>query len=142
MPAGIHLPDIDIAVELFPEEEAVLEYLKHPQSSEYLELSNKLNDAASYEAFCSTLVEMKELYDIETAVIKEEEIVVPFLEYCETCYNFSCDCMVPCECGTLYHIDEPYGMCFNCETAERRQDLIDQDLYPDDIPDRYRYDSD
>jgi hypothetical protein len=78
----------------------------------------------------------------ELNVEDDAKFEIPFLEYCGTCYNFSCDCMVPCECGTLYHIDEPYGMCFNCEIAERRQDLIDQDLYPDDIPDRYRYDSD
>jgi hypothetical protein len=73
---------------------------------------------------------------------EEDEFLYPV--YCEICQEYSCECdkMVPCDCGALYHIDEPYGMCFTCEMAERRQDLIDQQNYPDDIPDRYRYDSD
>ena len=70
--------------------------------------------------------------------------VALFPEYCETCCNFSCECdmMVPCECGTLYDIRESYKMCYKCEMAMRRQDSIDQVIYPDDIQDRYRYDSD
>lgn len=132
----------EVNVELFPKEEAHLQYLKKPQSPEYLELSNKLSSAESYQEFCSTLLEMKKLYDDETSLLKEDEL--PIIEYCETCCDFSCECdkMITCDCGALYHIDEPYQMCYNCEMAERKQDLIDQERYPDDIPDRYRYDSD
>jgi hypothetical protein len=132
----------DLSVELFPEEEAHLQYLKKPQSPEYLELSNKLSNVDSYQEFCSTLLEMKKLYDDETSLLKEDEL--PIIEYCETCCDFSCECdkMFPCQCGAFYHIDDPYQMCCNCEMAERQQDLIDQQRYPDDIPDRYRYDSD
>lgn len=132
----------EVNVELFPKEEAHLQYLKKPQSPEYLELSNKLSSAESYQEFCSTLLEMKKLYDDETSLLKEDEL--PIIEYCETCCDFSCECdkMITCHCGALYHIDEPYQMCYNCEMAERKQDLIDQERYPDDIPDRYRYDSD
>lgn len=134
------LPEVN--VELFPKEEAHLQYLKKPQSPEYLELSNKLSNAESYQEFCSTLLEMKKLYDDETSLLKEDEL--PIIEYCETCCDFSCECdkMITCDCGALYHIDEPYQMCYNCEMTERKQDLIDQERYPDDIPDRYRYDSD
>jgi hypothetical protein len=125
-------------VELFPEEEAYIEYLKQPHSLEYLKLSEKLSNAGSFEEFCSTIVEMKDLYDAETSVVKEYD-ELPCIEYCETCCNFSCECdkMVPCDCGALYHIDEPYGMCFECEMAYRRQDSIDQERYPDDIRERY-----
>ena len=144
MPPEIKIEDNDLqdlAVELFPEEEAVLEYLKQPQSPEYLDLSNKLYNSGSYEDFCSTLVEMKDLYDVETSVEKKDEPKeeLPYIDYCETCCDFSCHCdkLIPCECGTLYHIDEPYGMCFSCEMAQRRQDSIDQELYPDDIRERY-----
>jgi hypothetical protein len=131
----------DLAVELFPEEEAHFQYLKGPHSREYLRLSENLFNADSYEKFCSTLVEMKDLYDVETSVVKEDvakDDELPCIEYCETCCDFSCECdkMVPCDCGVLYHIDEPYGMCFNCEMAERRQDSIDQERYPDDIRER------
>jgi hypothetical protein len=57
------------------------------------------------------------------------------------------ECMInkveQCECGKSYYLDESYrGMCFDCEIIEREQDLIDQILHPDDIPDIYRYDSD
>jgi hypothetical protein len=141
MPPEIKVQDSDLkdlAVELFPEEEAHFQYLKGPHSPEYLRLSENLFNADSYEKFCSTLVEMKDLYDVETSVVKEDD-QLPYIEYCETCCDFSCECdkMVPCECGALYHIDEPYQMCYNCEMAERRQDLIDQQHYPDDIRERY-----
>ena len=84
----------------------------------------------------------EDLQDLAVELFPEEE-ELPLIQYCETCQDFSCECdkMVPCDCGALYHMDEPYGMCFECEMAQRRQDLIDQQNYPDDIPDRYRYDS-
>lgn len=146
MPPGIQIEDKDLqelAVELFPEDEAYLEYLKQPHSPEYLKLSDNLNNAESYSEFCSTLVEMKDLYEAETSLLKEYD-ELPNIEYCETCCNFLCDCdkMFPCDCGALYHIDEPYGMCIECEMAYRRQESIDQELYPDDIRERYdSYDS-
>ena len=143
MPPGIKFSDEDLQdlkVELFPEEEAHFQYLKGPHSPEYLRLSEKLFNAESYEKFCSTLVEMKDLYDLETSVVKQDEAQdeLSCIDYCETCCNFLCDCdkMIPCDCGNLYHIDEPYGMCFTCEMTERRQDSIDQQLYPDDIRER------
>jgi hypothetical protein len=79
-----------------------------------------------------------DLQDIAIELFPEEE-EENHIQYCETCDGYLCDCdkMVHCQCGKLYHIAEPYKMCFNCEMDERRQDLIDQDLYPDDIPDRY-----
>jgi len=127
----------DLAVDLFPEEEAHFQYLKGPHSREYLRLSENLFNSDSYEKFCSTLVEMKDLYDVETSV--PTDYGLPCIEYCDTCCDFSCECdkMVPCVCGALYHIDEPYQMCGNCEMAERRQDSIDQQRYPDDIRERY-----
>jgi len=144
MPPEIKVEDSDLkdlVVELFPEEEAHFQYLKGPHSREYSRLSENLFNADSYEKFCSTLVEMKDLYDVETSVVKEDvakDDELPCIEYCETCCNFSCECdkMVPCECGALYHIDEPYQMCYNCEMADRRQESIDQDRYPDDIRER------
>lgn len=130
MPPGMKFSDEDlkeIAVELFPEEDAYIEYIKQPQSLEYLSLSEKLSNVGCY--------------DDETSVVKEDvaKDELPYIEYCETCCDFSCECdkMVPCECGKLYHIDEPYGMCFDCEMAYRRQDSIDQYYYPDDIRERY-----
>jgi len=141
MPPGIQIEDDnlqDLAVELFPEDEDYIDYLKKPHSPEYLKLSEKLSNASSYSEFSSTLVEMKELYETETSLSKEDD-ELPNIEYCDDCCNFSCECykMVPCDCGKMYHIDEPYGMCFDCEMAYRRQDLIDQELYPDDIRERY-----
>lgn len=84
-----------------------------------------------------------DLQDLSVELFPEED-ELPIIDYCETCCDFSCECdkMFPCQCGAFYHIDEPYQMCCNCEMAERQQDLIDQQRYPDDIPDRYRYDSD
>jgi hypothetical protein len=82
-------------------------------------------------------------FDLQDIAIKlfpeEEEEEEDHIQYCKTCGDYLCECdkMVHCQCGNLYHIAEPYQMCFNCEMAERRQDLIDQELYPDDIPDRY-----
>jgi hypothetical protein len=145
MPTGISFSNEDlqdITVELFPEEETHLEYLKQPQSPEYLKLSEKLSTACSYEEFCSVIVEMKHLYDVETSALKENDDAqdeLPCIDYCEICCNFLCDCdkMVPCDCGAFYHMDEPYGMCFTCEMTQRRQDSIDQELYPDDIRERY-----
>jgi hypothetical protein len=87
-------------------------------------------------------IEDKDLQDLAVELFPEDQIQYP--EYCETCRDFFCECdkMVPCDCGALYHIDEPYGMCGECEMAYRRQDLIDQELYPDDIRERYdSYDS-
>ena len=148
MPPGIQFEDDNLQdlavelfpedVELFPEDEDYLDYLKKPHSPEYLRLSDKLNNASSYSEFCSTLAEMKELYETETSVVKEDD-ELPNIEYCDSCCNFMCECdkMVPCDCGKMYHIDEPYGMCFDCEMAYRRQDLIDQELYPDDIRERF-----
>jgi hypothetical protein len=80
----------------------------------------------------------EDIQDLAVELFPEEE-ELPLIQYCETCQDFSCECdkMVPCDCGALYHIDEPYGMCFTCEMAQRRQDLIDQENYPDDIPERY-----
>jgi hypothetical protein len=80
----------------------------------------------------------EDIQDLAVELFPEEE-ELPLIQYCETCQDFSCECdkMVPCDCGALYHIDEPYGMCFTCEMAQRRQDLIDQQNYPDDIPERY-----
>ena len=79
----------------------------------------------------------EDLQDLAVELFPEEEL--PLIQYCETCQDFSCECdkMVPCDCGALYHMDEPYGMCFECEMAQRRQDLIDQKNYPDDISERY-----
>jgi len=88
-------------------------------------------------------IEDKDLQDIAVELFPEEDENI-FPVYCENCQEFFCQCdkMVPCDCGTLYHIDEPYGMCFECEMAYRRQDSIDQQLYPDDIRERYYgYDS-
>jgi len=87
-------------------------------------------------------IDDKDLQDLAVELFPEDQIQYP--EYCETCRDFFCECdkMVPCDCGALYHIDEPYGMCGECEMAYRRQDLIDQELYPDDIRERYdSYDS-
>jgi hypothetical protein len=88
-------------------------------------------------------IEDKDLQDLVVELFPEEdEIQYPL--YCETCSDFYCECdkMVPCDCGALYHINEPYGMCAECEMAYRRQDSIDQELYPDDIRERYNsYDS-
>jgi hypothetical protein len=48
------------------------------------------------------------------------------------------DYMSHCDCGTLYDVrDEKHGMCHKCDMAERRQDSIDQERYPDDIRERY-----
>ena len=134
----------DLSVNLFPEEEAHFQYLKGPHSREYLRLSDELFNAGSYEKFCSTLIEMKDLYDVEAPLPTDplptdHDSELPCIEYCETCCDFSCECdkMVSCVCGDLYHIDEPYQMCGNCEMAERRQDSIDQERYPDDIRERY-----
>jgi hypothetical protein len=82
-------------------------------------------------------IEDDDLKDLAVDLFPEDEIQYP--EYCETCQDYSCVCdkMVPCDCGALYHIDEPYGMCFECEMAYRRQESIDQELYPDDIRERY-----
>lgn len=49
------------------EDDKILAYLKKPHSAEYLALSEKLSNAGTYEEFCSTLVEMKDLYDCETS---------------------------------------------------------------------------
>jgi len=140
MPPGIQIEDLqDIAVELFKEEDQdVINYLKKPHSPEYLKLSDKLNNSESYSEFCCTLVEMKDLYDVETSLLKEDD-ELPNIEYCENCSDFSCECdkMVPCDCGKMYHIDEPFGMCFDCEMDYRRQCSIDQEKYPDDIRERY-----
>jgi hypothetical protein len=80
----------------------------------------------------------EDLQDLAVELFPQEE-ELPLIQYCETCQDFSCECdkMVPCDCGALYHIDEPYGMCFTCEMAQRQQDLIDQENYPDDISERY-----
>ena len=79
----------------------------------------------------------EDLQDLAVELFPEEEL--PLIQYCETCHDFFCYCdkMVPCDCGALYHIDEPYGMCFTCEMTQRQQDLIDQENYPDDISERY-----
>ncbi len=102
----------------FPEEDAYLEYLKKPQSAEYLKLSERLNNLGSYEEFCDVMNKMKDLYDLETSLPTYHD-EIPIIEYCETCYDFSCECdkMVHCECGALYHIDEPYQMCCSCEAT-------------------------
>jgi hypothetical protein len=127
----------DLSVELFPEDSAYLEYLKRPQSPEYLKLSERLSNVSSYEEFCDIINKMKDLYVFETSFPTYDGVML-CIEYCETCCDFSCECdkMVPCHCGILYNINEPYGMCFNCEMAERRQDLIDRERYPDDIRER------
>jgi hypothetical protein len=129
----------DLSVKLFPEDEAYLEYLKKPQSPEYLKLSERLGNVGSYQEFCDIMNKMKELYDLETSLSTYDHDELPCIEYCETCCDFSCKCdkMVPCECGALYHIDEPYQMCCNCEMAERKQESIDRQRYPDDIRERY-----
>lgn len=88
--------------------------------------------------------QVEDLDDIAVELFPEQNDEIPIIEYCEACWNFICDCdkMVFCDCGALYHIDEPYGMCFQCEMDMRKQDLIDQQRYPDDIPERYNsYDS-
>jgi hypothetical protein len=88
-------------------------------------------------------IEDKDLQDLAIQLFPEED-EIQYPVYCETCQEYLCECdkMVPCDCGALYHIDEPYGMCAECEMAYRRQDSIDQELYPDDIRERYdSYDS-
>jgi hypothetical protein len=141
MPEGIQIEDDDLqdlAIDLFPQDQDVIEYLKQPHSPEYLRLSDKLNNAESYSEFCSTLAEMKHLYEAETSLLKEDD-ELPNIDYCENCCDFLCECdkMVTCECGKMYHIDEPFGMCFDCEMDYRRQFSIDQANYPDDIRERY-----
>jgi len=81
-------------------------------------------------------IEDDDLLDLAIELFPEDQYVI---EYCENCCDFSCECdkMVTCECGKMYHIDEPYGMCFDCEMAQRRQESIDQELYPDDIRERF-----
>ena len=81
-------------------------------------------------------IENDDLLDLAIELFPEDQYVI---EYCENCCDFSCECdkMFPCDCGKLYHIDEPYGMCFDCEMAQRRQESIDQELYPDDIRERF-----
>ena len=59
------------------EDDNVLAYLKKPHSAEYLALSEKLSNARSYEEFCSTLVEMKDLYDCETSSALKGYEVLP-----------------------------------------------------------------
>jgi hypothetical protein len=81
----------------------------------------------------------EDLQEITIDLFPQEDDELPAIDYCETCCNFLCECdkMVSCQCGALFHIDEPYGMCFDCEMAYRRQESIDQELYPDDIQERY-----
>ena len=84
-------------------------------------------------------IQIEDLKDLNVELFPEEDDELPNIEYCENCSDFSCECdkMVPCDCGKMYHIDEPYGMCFDCEMDYRRQDSIDQANYPDDIRERY-----
>jgi hypothetical protein len=81
----------------------------------------------------------EDLQEITIDLFPQEDDELPAIDYCETCCNFLCECdkMVSCQCGALYHMDEPYKMCFTCEMAQRCQDSIDQELYPDDIRERY-----
>ena len=107
MPEGLKLPDEDLN-DL--NVELFPEYIHYSKSPEYKELSRKLGNASCYEDFCSTILEMKDFYD----------------------YTSHCDC------GTLYDVRyEKHGMCHKCDMAERRQDSIDQERYPDDIRERY-----
>lgn len=59
-------------------------------------------------------------------------------EECEDCL---CSKISVCYCGNKFSIYEKYGMCFDCEMKERKQESIDRILYPDDV-DRYISDSD
>jgi len=81
----------------------------------------------------------EDLQEITIDLFPQEDDELSAIDYCETCCNFLCECdkMVSCQCGVLYHMDEPYKMCFTCEMAKRRQESIDQELYPDDIRERY-----
>jgi hypothetical protein len=91
----------------------------------------------------------------------KDNVQVPLIEFCETCKDFACNCFLKCptpdcennyniyedvecyeclsdkisicECGKEFHIDEPYGMCLECEMKERRQESIDKIQYPDDV---------
>jgi hypothetical protein len=80
----------------------------------------------------------------------DDDFVFETIDNCEECQEFICICdnLIKCtipNCNNYYYSNyaEPsYEMCYSCEMNERRQELIDELLYPDDIPMELRYNSD
>lgn len=103
-------------------------------------------------------IKEQDLNEVKMELFPEEELIpdadfedfVINVEECVECNEFICVCdsIVQCTmpgCNNQYNFnysDPSYEMCFNCEMKERKQALIDELLYPDDIPMEFRYDSD
>lgn len=103
-------------------------------------------------------IKEQDLNEVKMELFPEEELIpdadfedfVINVEECVECNEFICVCdsIVQCTmpgCNNQYNFnysDPSYEMCFNCEMKERKQSLIDELLYPDDIPMEFRYDSD
>jgi len=92
----------------------------------------------------------EEQIDLIPDIDLDEEDYIINVEECEECHEFICVCesIVQCTmpgCNNLYNLndtDPSFEMCFQCEMKERKQALIDELLYPDDIPMELRYNSD
>jgi hypothetical protein len=98
------------------------------------------------------------LNEVSLELFPEEELIpdANFEDYiihvneCDTCREFVCICdtLIQCPmpgCNNKYNFNNShpsYEMCFDCEMKERKQELIDELLYPDDIPMELRYNSD
>jgi hypothetical protein len=136
-------------VKLFFPETAPMEYLNKLKSTDYCDFSGTSVDKDLSE-------EKNETANTCCDDCQEEECICHQIfstcpsEGCKNKYNIyeaqECEECVRskisiCYCGNNFHIDEPYGMCGDCEMIERQQESIDKMLYPDDI-DRYLIGSD
>jgi hypothetical protein len=146
MPDGINLPVID----LFSEEEHMADDEIVVPFIECCEICKQFDcvcDLIFSECQCGKMYNIYESDECDDCLGDKTALC-----HCGKTYNIyesdECkSCLLnktdQCECGKTYYLDESYrGMCFDCEILEREQDLIDQILHLDDIPDIYRYDSD
>jgi hypothetical protein len=119
----------DVAVELFPEE-----LIPDADFSEFIVNSYYCETCEDFKCDCGDQLARE---DYET----DRECVT--YKYYRFCHDFPEETSYCTNCGKKYFIDESqYGMCYDCEMEAMKQDLIDQELYPDDIPMELRYNSD
>ena len=103
-------------------------------------------------------IKEQDLNEVKMELFPEEQLIpdadfedfVINVEECHECNEFICvcnstlKCSMP-DCNNQYNLNYShpyYEMCFDCEMKTRKQELIDELLYPDDIPMELRYNSD
>jgi len=154
----IRIPSPDDSFSLLKEIENIEDY-KSPMPiniiDEALQIPKLERKTNRPEELC---IKEQDLNEVNMELFPEEELIpdadfedyIIHVEECYECREFICVCdaIIQCAmpgCNNKYNFNYShpyYEMCFDCEMKARNQELIDQELYPDDIPMELRYNSD